>query len=176
MNLKIQVIHVHHQLQTLNPLHFHFSLVLFSLVCPVSPDISFIYCFLYLFDISTKLVKSLPEAEEEISQKLGRRLTSPMIIYRMVIVEGRCTKLQLLISYIYNNWLTQKYSEFWLPSYIYDHCPHTTSTQLMLAITVTAAAICFCWKHDCPHQESWYKVGLSEQFPGTEFLCRQWRP
>ena len=26
----------------------------------------------------------------------------PMIIYRMVIVEGRCTKLQLLISYIYN--------------------------------------------------------------------------
>ena len=55
-------------------------------------------------------------------------------IYRMVIVEGRCTKLQLLISYIYNHWLTQKYSEFWLvrynagyccyfllPSYIYDH-------------------------------------------------------
>ena len=51
----------------------------------------------------------------------------------MVIVEGRCTKLQLLISYIYNHWLTQKYSEFWLvrfnagycfyfllPSYIYD--------------------------------------------------------
>ena len=33
-------------------------------------------------------------------------------IYRMVIVEGRCTKLQLLISYIYNHWLTQKYSEF----------------------------------------------------------------
>ena len=61
--------------------------------------------------------------------------TDPMIIYRMVIVEGRCTKLQLLISYIYNHWLTQKYSEFWLvrynagyccyfllPSYIYDHC------------------------------------------------------
>ena len=57
-----------------------------------------------------------------------------MIIYRMVIVEGCCTKLQLLISYIYNHWLTQKYSEFWLvrynagyccyfllPSYIYDH-------------------------------------------------------
>ena len=62
-----------------------------------------------------------------------------MIKYRMVIVEGRCTELQLLISYIYNHWLTQKYSEFrlvryiglvWsniavtflLPSYIYDHC------------------------------------------------------
>ena len=41
----------------------------------------------------------------------------PMIIYRMVIVEGRCTKLQLLISYIYNHWLTQKYSEFWLVRY-----------------------------------------------------------
>ena len=35
-----------------------------------------------------------------------------MIIYRMAIVEGRCDKLQLLISYIYNHWLTQKYSEF----------------------------------------------------------------
>ena len=33
-------------------------------------------------------------------------------IYRMLIVEGRCTKLQLLISYIYDHWLTQKYSEF----------------------------------------------------------------
>ena len=41
----------------------------------------------------------------------------PMIIYRMVIVEGRCTKLQLLISYIYNHWLTQKYSVFWLVRY-----------------------------------------------------------
>ena len=40
-----------------------------------------------------------------------------MIIYRMVIVEGRCTKLQLLISYIYNHWLTQKYSEYWLVRY-----------------------------------------------------------
>ena len=40
-----------------------------------------------------------------------------MIIYRMVIVEGRCTKLQLLISYIYNHWLTQKYSESWLVRY-----------------------------------------------------------
>ena len=40
-----------------------------------------------------------------------------MIIYRMVIVEGRCTKLQLLISYIYNHWMTQKYSEFWLVKY-----------------------------------------------------------
>ena len=61
--------------------------------------------------------------------------TGAMIIYRMVIVEGRCDKLQLLISYIYDHWLTQKYSEFWLvrynagyccyfllPSYIYDHC------------------------------------------------------
>ena len=36
----------------------------------------------------------------------------------MVIVEGHCTKLQLLISYIYNHWLTQKYSEFWLVRYI----------------------------------------------------------
>ena len=42
---------------------------------------------------------------------------NPMIINRMVIVEGRCTKLQLLISYIYNHWLTQKYSEFWLVRY-----------------------------------------------------------
>ena len=39
-------------------------------------------------------------------------LYQPMIIYRMVIVEGRCDKLQLLISYIYDHWLTQKYSEF----------------------------------------------------------------
>ena len=39
-------------------------------------------------------------------------LSGSMIIYRMVIVEGRCTKLQLLISYIYNHWLTHKYSEF----------------------------------------------------------------
>ena len=36
----------------------------------------------------------------------------PMIVYRMVIVEGRCDKLELLISYIYDHWLTQKYSEF----------------------------------------------------------------
>ena len=42
---------------------------------------------------------------------------SKMIIYRMVIVEGRCTNLQLLISYIYNHSLTQKYSEFWLVRY-----------------------------------------------------------
>ena len=28
------------------------------------------------------------------------RVTDPMIIYRMVIVEGHYTKLQLLISYI----------------------------------------------------------------------------
>ena len=43
--------------------------------------------------------------------------TGPMIIYRMVIIEGRCDKLQLLISYIYDHWLTQKYSEFWLVRY-----------------------------------------------------------
>ena len=66
-----------------------------------------------------------------------------MIIYRMVIVEGRCTKLQLLMSYIYDHWLTQNYSEFWLvrynagyccyfllPSYIYDHCRHQTPALL----------------------------------------------
>ena len=35
----------------------------------------------------------------------------------MVIVEGPVTKLQLLISYIYNHWLTQKYSEFRLVRY-----------------------------------------------------------
>ena len=35
----------------------------------------------------------------------------------MVIVEGCCDKLQLLISYINNHWLTQKYSEFWLVRY-----------------------------------------------------------
>ena len=40
-----------------------------------------------------------------------------MIIYRMVIVEGRSTKLQVLICYIYNHWLTQKYSQFWLVRY-----------------------------------------------------------
>ena len=45
-----------------------------------------------------------------------------MIIYRMVIVEGRCDKLQLLISYIYNHWLTQKYSEFWLVKYNAGYC------------------------------------------------------
>ena len=37
-------------------------------------------------------------------QQLGldwrRNVSFSMIIYRMVIVEGRCTKLQLLISYI----------------------------------------------------------------------------
>ena len=31
-----------------------------------------------------------------------------MIIYRMVIVEGHCDKLLLLISYIYYHWLTKK--------------------------------------------------------------------
>ena len=72
-----------------------------------------------------------------------------MIIYRMVIVEGCCTKLQLLISYIYNHWLTQKYSEFWLVrynglvwsnisvpffllSYIYDPCSLQTLVSLDL--------------------------------------------
>ena len=41
-----------------------------------------------------------------------------MIIYRMVIVEGHCTQLtssslqQISYIYIYNRWLTQKYSEF----------------------------------------------------------------
>ena len=67
------------------------------------------------------------------------KMLQAMIIYRMVIVEGRCDKLQLLISYIYDHWLTQKYSEFWLvrynagyccyfllPSYIYDHCTGLT--------------------------------------------------
>ena len=38
---------------------------------------------------------------------------TPMIIYRMAIVEGRCDKLQLLISYLYNHWLTQKYGSDW---------------------------------------------------------------
>ena len=36
-------------------------------------------------------------------------LSDAMIIYRMVIVEGRCDKLQLLISIIYDHWYTQKY-------------------------------------------------------------------
>ena len=38
-----------------------------------------------------------------------------MIIYRMVIVEGRCTKLQLLISYINNSLVdTKVVSSDWL--------------------------------------------------------------
>ena len=76
-------------------------------------------------------------ASQLLSDSPHHSLTQSMIIYRMVIVEGCCDKLQLLISYIYNHWLTQKYSEFWLvrynglvwsnnavtlllPSYIYD--------------------------------------------------------
>ena len=55
-------------------------------------------------------------------------------IYRMVIVEGRCTKLQLLISYIYNHWLTQKYSEFWLLRYngLVKYCCTCTFTILYI--------------------------------------------
>ena len=36
-------------------------------------------------------------------------------VYRMVIVESRCTKARL--SSLGANWLTQKYSEFWLVRY-----------------------------------------------------------
>ena len=53
----------------------------------------------------------------QFTRQSGDFIFYPMIIYRMVIVEGCCTKLQLLICYIYNHWLTQKYGEFWLVRY-----------------------------------------------------------
>ena len=58
-------------------------------------------------------------------------------IYRMVIVEGHCTKLQLLISYMYNHWLTKKYSEFWLVRYNAWYCCYFLLYMIIGFLTTT---------------------------------------
>ena len=72
-----------------------------------------------------------------------------MIIYRMVKVEGCCTKLQLLISYIYSHWLTQKYSELWLVRYdglVWSNIAVTVFYHLIYMIIAPASSGRWgCW-------------------------------
>ena len=58
-------------------------------------------------DQITSNIDSPPSGDNNIHASRNlQSVVNAMIIYRMVIVEDRCTKLQLLISYIYNHWLT----------------------------------------------------------------------
>ena len=115
------------------------------------PSHSSIKCYLNITKYFLKHLDYFP-ATHHVDRSEFTWMLESMIIYRMVIVEGRCTKL--LISYIYNHWLTQKYSEFWLvrynglvkyccyfllPSYIYDHC--LQHIEVCLSALSTAVSI-----------------------------------
>ena len=112
-----------------------------------------------------------------------------MIIYRMVIVEGRRTQLQLLISYIYNHWLTQKYSEFWLiryngfvwsniavpallPSCIYNpwiNHIHLKNMVLLLLFCATSLLVTSCQPWLSREERRWHQQDLTPMIlPGCQ--------
>ena len=86
----------------------------------------------------------------------------------MVIVEGCCTKLQLLISYIYSHW-----------SYIYDHWLYQTSSFRIRGVRskIRTWALKHWWMHS--QGWTWYCCAPGWAWRGWwgswERICAVWR-